>query len=83
MSVGDRTQLVSAGQMFSTLGASLARTTGRAHMGALKRNVLEFGLVGALSIIILLLAGNGGGDEEGLSFGGRVCVLSPGADCDP
>lgn len=37
-------------------------------MGALKRNALEFGLVGALSIITLLLAGNGGGDDEPIDF---------------
>ncbi|HEX8650656.1 MAG TPA: hypothetical protein VF708_07430 [Pyrinomonadaceae bacterium] len=81
MSVGDRAQSVSAGQTLSILGASATLTNGRQHLGAVKRNVLEFGLVGVLSVVTLLLAGNGGGEPDELTFGGTVCVLSPGAPC--
>lgn len=82
MSFGNRTQLVTVGQMLSTLEGSPGVPNARKHLGSFKRNALEFGLAGLLSIVTLVLAGNGGRDEGMMNFGGTVCIPSPGAgDC--
>ena len=74
ISSGDHRQLLTAGGSFSTAGESGSVVSGRPHLGGVKRNVLEFGLVGALSMITLLFAGNGGDKAEELCFGGTVTI---------
>jgi hypothetical protein len=76
ISFGERRQLLNAGESLSTTVGSGSGSSGRPHLGSVKRNMLEFGLVGVLSIITLLLAGNGGGQEP-LCFGGTIGGLSP------
>ena len=77
LSFGNRTQLVSAGEALSTAVGLEALMNARPHLGGAKRQVLLHSLVGVLSIITLILAGNGGGEVEELCFGGTVTFGSP------